>query len=136
MYPELPFESLIPGIPVSHQAKGRGSLQRWKAHVTTKMREDLPEGNFAFERPLAVRLYFFPQARLEADIDNCAKPILDAMGGCVYLDDRQVECLLVQKFEPGRPLPVDDVTGCLKTPMEAEEPVIYVRVDAAPGDER
>ena len=48
-------------------------------------------------------IFFFPQAEMQADIDNCAKPILDAMGRFVYADDRQVDRMVVQKFEPERP---------------------------------
>ena len=33
-----------------------------------------------------------------ADVDNLAKSILDAMNGIVYLDDRQVTRLLVEKY--------------------------------------
>ena len=44
---------------------------------------------------------------MHADIDNCIKLILDAMTTLRYIiDDKQVERLVVQKFEPGRPLEI------------------------------
>ena len=74
-------------------------------------------------------IYFFPQAEMQADIDNCAKPILDAMGRFIYMDDRQVDRIVVQKFEPERPLEVRDTpTAFLATALTAQEPTVYVKV--------
>lgn len=33
------------------------------------------------------------------DVDNIVKPILDALSKFIYVDDHQVERLVVQKFE-------------------------------------
>ena len=66
---------------------------------------------------------------MQADIDNCAKPILDAMGRFVYIDDRQVDRIVVQKFEPERPLEVtDDPTDILATALAADVPIVYIKV--------
>ena len=68
---------------------------------------------------------------MQADIDNCAKPILDAMGRFIYKDDRQVDRIVVQKFEPERPLEVRDApTESLATALTAQEPTVYVKVGA------
>lgn len=86
--------------------------------------------HFAAEEPVAVTIYFFPQAEMQVDIDNCAKPILDAMGRFVYIDDKQVERIVIQKFEPERPMEVkDEPTPFLATALDAEVPVVYVKVD-------
>lgn len=37
---------------------------------------------------------------MAGDIDNIIKPIIDAFIGVAYLDDRMVEMVTVQKFEP------------------------------------
>lgn len=58
------------------------------------------------------------------------------MSRCVYVDDEQIERLVLQRFEPGRPVPVTDVTATLEVALESREPVIYVRIEAATGDER
>lgn len=134
MLPDLPFELLIPGVPISHQTKRSGSLERWKAFVRETARRALPEGHFALQGPLDVTIYFFPQAPLGADLDNCAKPILDGMGHCVYVEDSQIERLVLQRFVPGRPLPVGEVTEVLEVALASSEPVIYIRIDAVDGE--
>lgn len=66
---------------------------------------------------------------MQADIDNCAKPILDAMTTCIYLDDKQVDRLVVQKFEPERPLEIPrDPSESLIAALAASGPVVYVKV--------
>lgn len=81
------------------------------------------------EEPVAVTIYFFPQAEMQADIDNCTKPILDALGRFIYLDDKQVDRIVVQKFEPERPLEIrGEPTVLLGTALAAEHPVVYIRV--------
>ena len=89
----------------------------------------MPEGHFLLENPVAVTIYFFPQAEMKADIDNCTKPLLDAMSRFVYADDSQVDRMVVQKFEPERPLEVRGVpTDILATALAAMEPVVYIKV--------
>ena len=42
---------------------------------------------------------------MTGDLDNRVKPILDALSGPVYIDDRQVDRLVVQRFRAIRRLP-------------------------------
>ena len=66
---------------------------------------------------------------MQADIDKCAKPILDAMTQYIYLDDKQVDRLVVQKFEPERPLEIPrDPSEGLAIALAAGGPVVYVKV--------
>ena len=78
---------------------------------------------------MAVTIYFFPQAEMLADIDNCAKPILDALGHFIYVDDKQVDRIVVQKFEPERPMEImDEPTESLAMALAADRPIVYIRV--------
>ena len=78
---------------------------------------------------MAVTIYFFPQAEMQADIDNCVKPILDALGRFIYVDDKQVDRMVVQKFEPERPLEIgDEPTEFLAMALAAEHPIVYIKV--------
>ena len=56
---------------------------------------------FIDERPVAETIYYFPDTPMRGDVDNIVKPILDGMKSAVYPDDKVVERVLVQKFEPG-----------------------------------
>ena len=74
-------------------------------------------------------IFYFCPAEMEGDIDNIVKPILDGMISAVYLDDRVVERVLVQKFEPGIERSFIDVSQKLADALDADTPVVYVRVD-------
>ena len=129
MFPDLPLEFVVYGTAVSHWARKPASRERWQQKVRDAAKVVLPEGHFTLENPVAVTIYFFPQAEMQADIDNCAKPVLDAMSRFVYADDRQVDRIVVQKFEPERPLEVRSApTEFLATALAATEPVVYVKV--------
>lgn len=104
------------------------SKAAWKAAVETAARQALPEGAWALAEPLAVTIFIFPDDRLLGDIDNRIKPILDGMCRCVYNDDAQVERILVQKFEPGRVFSFKSPSASLAGALEAEKPLVYVRV--------
>lgn len=127
---DLPLEFVVSGMAVSHGAQSK-SRRAWQNKVREAARPRLPEFYFILEVPVAVTIYFFPQGRMPGDIDNCIKPILDAMNALIYLDDRQVDRLVVQKFEPERPLEVtDEPTECLAAALAADDPVVYVKISA------
>src|ERR1700681_3504623 len=99
----FPVEFIVEGVPVSLAAKRAASKQAWKAQVAEEARAALQSGFWATSEPIAVTIFYFPSTPMEGDIDNIVKPILDALSTLVYLDDRQVERILVQKFDPERP---------------------------------
>ena len=125
--PELPFEFVVPGTAVSMQGS-TGSLTAWREKVSAAARAALPEGSWLLTEPLAVTIYIFPRAVMRGDIDNRVKPILDAMVRCVYSDDDIIERLVVQKFEPGGIFAFQSPTTILLGALEADEPVVYVRL--------
>jgi hypothetical protein len=81
---------------------------------------------------MAVTLYYFPSTPMQGDIDNIVKPILDAMCRHIYLDDHQVERLLVQKFEPGRVPSFASLTTTLLAAVEHPKPLLYIRLSDNP----
>lgn len=127
--PSLPFEFIVQGVARSLQNKGRRSLDDWKTLVRRAYSVRLEEGHWAVDGPLAVTLFYFPIGVMEGDLDNIVKPILDTMVGGIYLNDRQIERLLVRKFEPHRMLTFGNPTETLLSAAEADRPVLYVRVD-------
>lgn len=127
--PSFPFEFFVEGVPVSLQNKGRRSLREWKGLVRQRYEMHLLPGHWATESGVFVTIFYFPDARMEGDIDNIVKPILDAMNGTLYMDDRQVERVVVQKFEPGRMQTFINPTEVLASTLERERPIVYIRVD-------
>jgi hypothetical protein len=125
--PELPSEFVVTGTAISLGASA-ASRSQWQESIRGAARQALPEGAWLLTDPLAVTIYLFPSADLSGDVDNRVKPILDAMGGCVFVDDEQVERIVVQKFEPGRVFPFGDPSAALSTALETDESVVYIRV--------
>ena len=72
---------------------------------------------------------------MQGDVDNIVKWILDALCRHVYIDDRQVERIVVQKFEPERVFKFSTPSQILVRAMEATGPVVYIRVSNDPFED-
>jgi hypothetical protein len=127
----FPLEFFIEGTPMSLQASAR-SKDVWRETVrryaTDRVRETA-DWSFLEPRRVAVTIYYFPLAEMQGDVDNIVKPILDGMINIAYLDDRVVERVLVQKFEPGIERSFGDATRQLEDALRKTIPVVYIRVD-------
>ena len=88
MEPEFPIEFIVPGTPVSHQTKRREALDEWKSRVVnayrSTVRQEMP---FLSSNRLSVTLFYFQEDPSGLDLDNMAKPILDAMTNVLYYDE-------------------------------------------------
>lgn len=134
MYPDLPLEFLITGTAVSVQATA-ATRSAWKTHVRDTARTARGDGLWAFDQSLVVTIFYFPGGEMRGDIDNIVKPILDGLSRCIFIDDRQIERLVVQKFEPDNIFPFQNPSSVLAAAMEAGDPTIYVRVTDDPHEE-
>lgn len=97
--------------------------------IAAEARTSQPAGYWLTERPVAVTILYFPDARMTGDVDNIVKPILDALSHVIYVDDHQVNRVLVQKFEPDRIFVLSDPTPKLIECAELTGPRVYIRVD-------
>jgi hypothetical protein len=131
----FPLEFIVAGTPVSLQTKRRESLDEWKGRVIAASQTALPEGHFATNDPLAITLYYFPNSEMQGDIDNIVKPILDALGGHIYIDDRQIQRILIQKFEPGNVFSSTQPSRMLGNVLEQPKPALYVRLSDDPFED-
>jgi crossover junction endodeoxyribonuclease RusA len=125
--PDLPFEFVVWGTAISLQGSSR-SKDDWKRAIQASARSALPEGSWLLTDNLAVTIFIFPGAIMQGDVDNRVKPIVDAMTKCVYSNDELIERVVVQKFEPGRIFAFQNPTAVLLTALEADEPVVYIRI--------
>ncbi len=135
MEPEFPLEFVIHGTPVSAQTKRAESREQWKQRVKEASYSALPENQFATEAKLAATIYYFPDTPMEGDIDNIVKYTLDGMSRHIYLDDRLVERVVVQKFEPGNIFAFAAPTAALLKALDGEKPVTYIRLSTNPFEE-
>ena len=91
-------------------------------------RATLPEGAWLLNERLAIAIYLFPDGALLGDIDNRVKPVLDALNRCVYVDDRLVERLIVQKFEAAHPAFFRNPSAVLAHALDSKKPLLYVKI--------
>lgn len=134
MTPDLPIEFLVRGTAISAQASGRSRVA-WKEMVKAAGASVVPPGAWALTERVAITIYYFPAGEMFGDIDNIVKPILDAMCQFVYLDDRQVERVVVQKFEPDRVFAFSAPSPALAGALAAKDSTIYIRVTDNPHEE-
>lgn len=128
----VPIEFVIRDTPRSLQAKKPGANELWKrrlneiakAHVNT-----LSDFFLIDDRPLAATIFYFPPTEMKGDVDNIAKLIIDGMRYVIYPDDRFIERVVVQKFEPGIEVVFHSLTPTLEQALGTEPPVIYIRID-------
>jgi crossover junction endodeoxyribonuclease RusA len=130
----FPVEFFVAGTPVSVQGKRAESRTAWKVLVREASYAALPEGHFSTIGPVSVTLFYFPEAEMRGDIDNIVKPILDALSNHIYSDDKQVERVWVQKFEPGRIFQFSNPTRILAQAIEGEKPLLFVRLTDDPTE--
>jgi hypothetical protein len=131
----FPIEFSVPGTPVSFQAKSAAAKLAWKDRVRAASLSALPQPHFASGKRMSVVLYYLPQDRVEGDVDNIVKLVLDAMSAHIYLDDAQVERVVVQKFEPGNLFQFSNPSAGLVAALTGEKSVLYVRVSNDPFED-
>jgi crossover junction endodeoxyribonuclease RusA len=126
-----PLEFFVAGTPVSLQGAARSKL-RWKVTVSEAARQrarDTNELGFLDGRPVGLIIYYFPAAPMIGDIDNIVKPIMDALIHVAYMNDKDVERVVVQKFEPQVAWEFAGPGHQLAAALDAVPPVVYIRVD-------
>ena len=128
----FPTEFCVPGTPVSLQAKRADSRRAWKDRVRHASQASLPEGHFSTRSPISITLFYFPAAKM---LDNPVKPILDALCQHIYFDDRQVVRVWVEKFEPDKVFQFSSPSPILTHAIEADKPLVYVRVSDNPTED-
>jgi hypothetical protein len=131
----FPIEFLVHGTPVSSQAKNAVAREDWKARVKDASSQALPQPHFASDQRMAVTLYYLPEGRMPGDVDNIVKLVLDALCAHIYLDDGQVERVVVQKFEPGNVFSFSNASAAVVDAINGPKPVLYVRVSNDPFEE-
>jgi Holliday junction resolvase RusA-like endonuclease len=132
---EFPIEFLVKGTPVSLQAKRPESREEWKERVRTASTSVIPQPHFASGDRMSVTLYYLPKEPMQGDVDNIVKPVLDALSRHIFINDRQVERVLVQKFEPGNVFGFAQPSETFAEALDGAKPVLYVRVSNDPFED-
>jgi crossover junction endodeoxyribonuclease RusA len=132
----VPIEFIVSGTPVSANSRNKTSRRDWIERVKAAASSQLPSPHFASEAVMEVVLYYFPSDDLIGDLDNIIKLILDALRRHVYIDDVQVERIIVQRV--GAEQAIDQAierSAMLQSAIKTTPPLVYVRISDNPSME-
>ena len=73
---------------------------------------------------MSVTLFCMPDGPMQGDVDNIVKLVLDALSKHIYLDDVQIERVVVQKFEPERTFDFGRPSVTLRKALTMDRPVL------------
>lgn len=119
-----------PGATVNTKEKKPRRYHRWVEAVKAVAQAEWP-----VEQPLllsneiivSVSNYFLtpPDRPAPPDVDNILKPILDALIGVVYVDDRQVFRVISERYSAEA---VENAAGLVTSYLPIFRELLYVRV--------
>lgn len=132
---DFPIEFLLNGTPVSLSSQNPNAKDQWKNRVREASSRALPSPHFVSLERMAVTIFYFPAEPMQGDVDNIVKLILDGMCRHVFVDDRQVERIVIQKFEPGSIFSFSNPTDLLIEAINGQKPVLYIRVSNDPFED-
>ena len=66
---------------------------------------------------------------MEGDVDNIVKPVLNGMVAVAYPDDKYIEKVVVQKFEPDIAWLFPSPSAILSAAIDMEKPCHYIRLE-------
>lgn len=130
----LPFEFFIEGPPVSQQTRRRARRRAWIEEVREIIIGRWPAGEPPALGPIQISItYVF--ADVAVDLDNLAKPVLDALKGVVYEDDGQITDIAIRKRNMARDLRIVGPSPVLFDAFRRGREFLYILVEEAPDQE-
>jgi crossover junction endodeoxyribonuclease RusA len=130
----LPFEFVIEGPPVSQQTRRRARRRAWIEEIRQAVIDRWPRDEPPALGSIRVSVtYVFAGAAV--DLDNLAKPVLDALKGLVYQDDGQVTDIAMRKRDGAANLRISIPSSVLLGAFSRGQEFLHVVVDEAPDQE-
>lgn len=126
------FDFAVPGIPVSAQTRNNEAKQRWKDTVRGIAEANWPDPSLVLIEDVSVLIIFFYEGETDLDLDNIAKPILDALVNVVYHDDQQVAQLTLRKTNLAEVSELNNPSPNLLDAMYTGGNFVYVRIGGPP----
>jgi len=124
----LPFEFVIEGPPMSAQSHNPQRLAAWKARV--RLAASLSwVGEPCSGKVRVVVTYYHDGDTARLDTDNMLKPILDALGGLVYVDDRQASHVQARSVDKRRGFVERSLRRLVAEGLETGREFIHIRID-------
>jgi Holliday junction resolvase RusA-like endonuclease len=125
------LEFVVLGPPISNQqstAQGRTNLATWRATIAGEATLAWPNAPLTIELK-AVIINFYDGNEPSVDTDNMSKPVLDAMQGIAYVDDRQIVQAEFTHARLGGAYQVGGVRPMIVNGLQAQAQFVYVRIE-------
>ena len=127
----LPFEFIVPGIPVSQQTRNRARLRTWMATIKSRAAQAWPNGSGPTREAVKITVVYYYD-RIPLDADNFIKPVQDALAGVVYIDDGQVSDVTIRRTNLSGSFRVRGMSSILAEGFTTGQEFLYIRIEAAP----
>jgi crossover junction endodeoxyribonuclease RusA len=135
----LPFEFIVTGKPVSHQAKDRKRVQAWKLDVRNAAEASWKLGSPIGDPVRVVITHYYDAVPgyedTVPDSDNIVKPVRDALNGLIYVDDYQVTDFVSRRRNLNSSFRVKGMSPVLAEGFCKGEEFLHVKIEVAPDPE-
>jgi crossover junction endodeoxyribonuclease RusA len=131
------FEFVVEGPAVSLKAKKKNArrYQRWIRTVRAAAQKEFQNRSQPTRSQnitVSVTNYY---TLAPPDVDNIIKPLLDAIGTVVYVDDRQVRKVISEKVDLASVASILDPSPILATALEKYSEVLHIIITWDPEDQ-
>lgn len=126
------FEFVVVGIPRSVNAASR-SLNRWKQIVRVAASASWDGAALISQQQISVVIIYFHREKTSIDVDNIAKPVVDALKGSVILDDFLVDQITCRRTELSEELLIDSIPDVLVEHFGVTADFLYIKIADGPN---
>ncbi|NJK27784.1 MAG: RusA family crossover junction endodeoxyribonuclease [Coleofasciculaceae cyanobacterium SM2_3_26] len=130
------FEFIIPGKPVSHQAKDRQRVRVWTEKVRQTAVAAWKEANPLSDplRVIITHYYDAPDGNEDSvpDSDNIVKPVREALNGVLYKDDSQITDFISRRRNLNGSFRIRGMSPVLAEGFCKGESFLHVKIEYAP----
>ena len=131
----MPIEFIMEGTPRSAQRHGGRrrdvSLSRWREQVAQEATLRYGLAPTSADVIVAITCFHTRSVTALADVDNMAKPVLDALKGVVWVDDKQVRDLVTRRRYLTSDISVVGPSDLLLERLDKPGPFTHIWVDYA-----
>jgi hypothetical protein len=126
--PELPWECVVFGVPVSVNVTNKVKKQRWRDAVQAAVRAEWPHDEDPLACELKIHITYY-HIRAPLDVDNMIKPIQDALSGIVYVDDKLLTDTHGHRRDLSGAYKLQGLTPALAKGFMARTPFVHIRIE-------
>lgn len=125
------LDFVVLGPPISNQqstVQGRANLATWRATIAGAAMLAWPNAPLTIELK-AVIINFYAGNEPSVDTDNMSKPILDAIQGIAYVNDRQIVQAEITHARLGGAYQIGGRRPIIVNALQAQAQFVYVSIE-------